>query len=77
MRSLAPGSTISHYRISELIANGGMGEVYKAVDTTLGRIVAIKIPTAAVIEDAKGQAALSPRSARRFASSASKHLYNL
>ena len=32
-----------------------MGEVYKAVDTTLGRIVAIKIPTAAVIEDAKGR----------------------
>ena len=57
-QKLTPGQRVKHYQIVNLIGEGGMGEVYLANDTTLGRHVALKVLPAFVSKD--------PERLRRF-----------
>src|SRR5271165_627636 len=55
---LASGAQLGHYEIASLIGQGGMGEVYRAKDSRLGRDVAIKV--------LPGHLAGDPKSLMRF-----------
>lgn len=69
------GQTISHYRILEQIGEGGMGVVYEAEDTRLGRRVAIKIPSAA--PDSHNHHARFLREARSISALSHSHIATL
>jgi eukaryotic-like serine/threonine-protein kinase len=49
--ALSPGTRVGPYEVSTLIGVGGMGEVYRGTDTSLKRLVAIKVLPAIVASD--------------------------
>ena len=51
--TISPNTTIAQYKIVSKIGEGGMGEVYRARDTKLGRDVAIKVLPAAFSENSE------------------------
>jgi serine/threonine protein kinase len=71
-----PGESLGHYQILDLIGVGGIGEVYRARDSRLGRMVAIKVLTEEVANDRKFRARFD-REARTIARLAHSHICTL
>ena len=71
--TLTPGTGIGNYKVLGLLGAGGMGEVYLAEDTRLGRKVAIKIVSAALAADASSRRRLL-REARLAAALSHPHI---
>jgi eukaryotic-like serine/threonine-protein kinase len=59
---LAPGARLGVYEVTAPLGGGGMGQVWRATNTTPGRQVAIKILPDAFASDPERLARFSPRS---------------
>src|SRR5262245_4959290 len=71
--SFTVGTKLVHYEITAHLGSGGMGEVYQATDTKLGRSVAIKLLPEAFARDAE-RVARFEREARALASLNHPHI---
>ncbi len=69
--------TISHYEILAPIGEGGMGVVYRAVDTRLGRPVAVKLLRPDGPIDGREPEALRSGGESRLRAESSAHHYDL
>ena len=70
------GETISNYKITDKLGEGGMGEVWRAEDTNLGREVAIKVLPEAFAQDADRMARFE-REARVLAALDHPHIASI
>lgn len=64
--SLPPGTTIGPYRIDAVLGTGGMGRVYRALDTRLGRLVALKFVNRPFFDDGSKRLVREARAAARL-----------
>ena len=74
--TLQPGDQLGPYEILSLVGSGGMGEVYKAVDSRLERTVAVKVLPHAHTRDSHAQQRLT-REARLVAALSHPHICRL
>jgi serine/threonine protein kinase len=73
--TIEPGQTLLHYRIVDKLGEGGMGVVWRAVDTTLDREVAIKLLPAALGGDPERLARFDPLSTHSAAPASRSKLH--